>query len=95
MADTLKESIISPVPKVCAPQYIKSDLRPIVLTICLTNRRLSGQVSDTIDPRQYARHGHSAVQALIYSMQAVHEAVVQETVLFGYFWQILLKVLIS
>ena len=95
MPDTLKGSIISPVPEVCPPQNIKSDLRPIVLTICLTNKRLSGQVSDTIDPRQYARHGHSTVHALIYLMQAIHEAVVQETVLFGYFLQILLKVLMS
>ena len=63
--------------------------------MCLTNKRLSGQVSDTIHPRQYARHGHSTVHALIYLMQAIHEAVVQETVLFGYFLQILLTVLIS
>ena len=36
---------------------------------------LLGQVSDTIDPRQYARHGHSTVHALIYLMQAIHEAI--------------------
>ena len=47
-----------------------SDLRPIALTSCLakvlegfTNKRLLRQVSDTIDPRQYARHGHSTVHA--------------------------------
>ena len=34
-----------------------------------------GQVSDTIHPRQYARHGHSTVHALIYLMQAIHEAI--------------------
>ena len=80
--DTLKQSIISPVPKVCPPQNIKSDLRPIALTSCLakvlegfTNRRLLNQVSDSIDPRQYARHGHSTVHALIYLMQAIHEAI--------------------
>ena len=80
--DTLKQSIITPVPKVCPPQDIKSDLRPIALTSCLakvlegfTNKRLLGQMSDTIDPRQYARHGHSTVHALIYLMQAIHEAI--------------------
>ena len=80
--DTLKQSIITPVPKVCPPQDIKSDLRPIALTSCLakilegfTNRRLLAQVSDTIDPHQYARQGHSTVQALIYLMQAIHEAI--------------------
>ena len=62
------------------PQDIKTDLRPIALTSCLakvlegfTNKRLLGQVSDTIDPRQCARHGHSTVHALIYLMQAIHE----------------------
>ena len=62
MPDTLKRSIISPVPKVCPPQNIKSDLRPIALTSCLakvlegyTNKRLLGKVSDTIDLRQCAR----------------------------------------
>ena len=45
--DTLKRSIISPVPKVCPSQNIKSDLRPITLASCLakllegfTNKRL-------------------------------------------------------
>ena len=32
-------------------------------------------MTDTIDPRQYARHGYSTVHALIYLMQAIHEAV--------------------
>ena len=56
--DTLKRAIISPVSN-CPPQNIKSDLRPITLTSCLekllegfTNKRLLGQVPDTIDPRQ-------------------------------------------
>ena len=73
---------ISPVPKVCPPQDIKSDLRPIALTSCLakvlegfTNKILLRQMSDTIDPRQYAHHGHSTVHALIYLMQAIHEAI--------------------
>ena len=80
--DTLKQSIITPVPKVCHPQDIKSDLRPIALTSCLakvleglTNKRLLRQMSGTIDPRQHARHGHSTVHALIYLMQAIHEAI--------------------
>ena len=82
MPDTLKQSIIMPVPKVCPPQDIKSDLRPIALTSCLakvlegfTNKRFLRQVSNTIDPRQYARLGHSTVHALIYLMQAIHEAI--------------------
>ena len=32
-------------------------------------------MSDTIDPRQYARHGHCTVHALIYLMQAIHKAI--------------------
>ena len=35
MPDILKQSILTPVPKVCLPQDIKSDLRPIALTSCL------------------------------------------------------------
>ena len=80
--DILKQSIITPVPKACPPQEIKSDLRPIALTCCLakvlegfTNKRLLRQMSVTIDQRQYARHGHSTVHALIYLMQAIHEAI--------------------
>ena len=33
--DTLRQSIITPVPNVCTPQDIKSHLRPIALTSCL------------------------------------------------------------
>ena len=83
MPDILKQSIITPVPKVCPPQDIKSDLRPIALTSCLAKvlegHELPGksirrvyqqktlrQMSGTIDPRQYARHGHSTVHALIF-----------------------------
>ena len=32
-------------------------------------------MSDTIDQRQYARHGHSTVHAIIYLMQAIHEGI--------------------
>ncbi|PFX16123.1 hypothetical protein AWC38_SpisGene19629 [Stylophora pistillata] len=32
------------------------------------------QVFDSSDPRQYARHGHSTVHALIHLMQAIHQA---------------------
>ena len=32
-------------------------------------------MSDTIDPRQYACHGHSTVHTLIYLMQAIDEAI--------------------
>ena len=54
-------------------------------------------MSDTIDPCQYAHHGHSTVHALIYLMQAIHEGIDsnQETALSGYFLQILLKGLMS
>ena len=65
--------------------FLKSDLRPVALTSCLakvlegfTIERLLRQVSDAIDPRQCARHGHSTVHALIYLMQAIHEAVDSE-----------------
>ena len=51
------------VPKVCLSQDNKSDLRPIALTSCLAkelegfaNKSLLGQVSNTINPRQFARH---------------------------------------
>ena len=75
--DILKQSFITSVPKVCPPQDVKSDLRPIALTSCLakvlegfTSKRLLRPMSGTIDPR----HGHSTVHALIYLMQAIHEA---------------------
>ena len=83
--DILKQSIISPVPKVCPPQDIKSDLRPIALTSCLakvlegfTNKRLLRQMSDTVDPRQYAHldwintlccHDKQAAQELAYAYE--------------------------
>ena len=80
--DTLKQSIVTPVPKVSPPQDITSDLRPILITSSLakviegfTHRRLLEQLRSDMDPRQYARHGHSTTHALIYLMQAIHEAV--------------------
>ena len=32
------------------------------------------QIAENIDPRQYAREGHSIVDALIYLLQSIHEA---------------------
>ena len=32
------------------------------------------QTAENIDPRQYAREGHSIVDALIYLLQSIHEA---------------------
>ena len=40
-----------------------------------THRRLLKQVNCDIDPRQYAREGHSTTQVLIYLLHAIHEAV--------------------
>ena len=82
MPDILKQSIITPVAKVCLPQDIKSYLRPIALTSYMakviggfTTKRPLRQMSGTMDPRQCARHDHSTVHALIYLMQAIHEAI--------------------
>ena len=36
--------------------------------------RLLAQVSEKLDPRQYAREGHSTTHTLIYILQAIHEA---------------------
>ena len=32
------------------------------------------QIAENIDPRQYAREGHSTADALIYLLQSIHEA---------------------
>ena len=32
------------------------------------------QISDKLDPRQYAREGHSTTDALLYLLHAIHEA---------------------
>ena len=36
--------------------------------------RLVAQISENFDPRQYTREGHSTTDALIYIVQAIHEA---------------------
>ena len=36
--------------------------------------RLVAQISENLDPRQYAREGHSTTDALIYILKAIHEA---------------------
>ena len=80
--DALKASLLNPIPKISPPQQIESDLRPIALTCTLakvlegfTRDRLITQVSHQIDPRQFARAGHSTTDALVYLLQAVYEAV--------------------
>ena len=40
----------------------------------LARSRLVAQISENLDPRQYAREGHSTKDALIYLLQAIHEA---------------------
>ena len=79
--DLLKSSIISPIPKVTPPQSIESDLRPISLTYNLAKimegffcRRLLSQLTRKIDPRQFARKGHSTTDALLFLLQPVYEA---------------------
>ena len=81
-SDALKASLLNPIPKISPPQQIESDLRPIALTCTLakvlegfTRDRLITQVSHQIDPRQFARAGHSTTDALVYLLQAVYEAV--------------------
>ena len=80
--DALKASLLNPISKISPPQQIESDLRPIALTCTLakvleglTRDRLITQVSHQIDPRQFARAGHSTTDALVYLLQAVCEAV--------------------
>ena len=40
-----------------------------------TRRRLSPHLEDKIDPRQYARKGHSTTDALLYMLQVFYETV--------------------
>ena len=77
----LKSSIVIPVPKVTPPMKIENDLRPISLTCSLakimegfTCTRLLSQINEKLDPRQYARKGHSTTDALLYMLQAIYEA---------------------
>ena len=59
-----------PPPPPPPPQDITSDLRPISLTSCLAKviegftYGLLEQLSNDMDPRKYACHGHSTTQAL-------------------------------
>ena len=68
-------------PQVSPPQEIQSDVTPISLTCILTKvmegfarSRLVARISEKLDPRQYAKEGHSTTDALIYILQAIHEA---------------------
>ena len=67
--DPLKQAIVTPVPPP-PPQDITSDLRPSSLTSCLAKviegftYGLLEQLSNDMDPRKYACHGHSTTQAL-------------------------------
>ena len=77
----LKSSIVIPVPKISPPQTIENDIRPISLTSSMakvmegfTCTRLLKDLEGKIDPRQYARKGHSTTDALLYMMQTIHEA---------------------
>lgn len=81
--DSVKNYIITPVPKFSPPTDIKSDIRPIALTSCLAkdleglnHRRLLKQVGCDMDTRQYARKGHSTTHALTYLLHIIYEAVV-------------------
>ena len=74
--DPLKQAIVTPVsPPPPPPQDITSDLRPISLTSCLAKviegftYGLLEQLSNDMDPRKYACHGHSTTQALSTSYQ--------------------------
>ena len=80
--ESLKQSIVTLVPKISPPQEIENDLRPISLTNSIakilegfTNRRLLLQIGDKIDSKQFARRGHSTTHALVYLLQAIHEAI--------------------
>ena len=64
------------------PKDVESDLRPISLTCTIakvmegfTCTRLLSQLNGKMDPRQYARRGHSTTDALLYMLQAIYEAV--------------------
>ena len=78
----LKSSIVTPILKVIPPREIKSDLRPISLTCThakvtegFTCNKLLPQLHGKIDPRKFARRGHSTTDALLFMLQAIYEAV--------------------
>ena len=80
--ELFKSSIVIPVPKTNPPRTIENDLRPISLTCAIakimegfTCTRLLPQLEDKLDPRQYARKNHSTTDALLYTLQAIYEAV--------------------
>ena len=80
--ELLKSSIVIPVPKINPTRTIENDLRPISLTCTIakvmegfTCTRLLPQLEDKLDPRQYARKNHSTTDALLYTLQAIYEAV--------------------
>lgn len=75
---------------------MKSVLRPIALTSCLvkvlegfTYGRLLKQVNCDVEPRQYAREGHSTTQALIYLLHAITRQLTQETAVLAYVCRLL------
>ena len=73
----LKSCIVNPLPKVSPLEEIISDLRPITLACTIgkvTRSMFIRQIAEKIDPRQYARQGHSTDVAVIYLLQAIHEA---------------------
>ena len=79
---SLKQSIVTPVPKISPPQEIDNDLRPISLTNSIakilegfTNRRLLLQIGEKVDSKQFSRKGHSTTHAVVYLLQAIHEAI--------------------
>ena len=81
LPDLLKASISNPIPKISPPQQIEKDLRPLKLTCTLAKvmegfvrDRIVAKVSSEIDPRQFARAGHSTTDALVYLLQAIYEA---------------------
>ena len=71
----LRYLIVTPFPKVYPPGAIENDVRPISLTCTVskimegfTCARLLPQLEHKIDPRQYARKGHSTLDALLYKI---------------------------
>ena len=73
VSDLLTRSIIKPLSKVSPPQEIQTDLRPLISLTCtlakvmegFARSRLVAQISENLDPRQYAREGRSTTDALI------------------------------
>ena len=96
----LKSSIVVPIPKIVPPKDVESDLRPISLTCTIakvmegfTCTRLLSQLNGKMDPRQYARRGHSTTDALLYMLQAIYEALILVTLQLIYFSLTSVKVL--